>query len=163
MKHRTMIISMMLAILVLLAACAPEERNGAAPAVAQEAVYQNILERIRATGAEVVLDTDVIQPLMPADTRLFRINGELVQLMVFTDEVTRRASETELDLRAGLIPETGTTTVDNLYYWSYEQVVAMYVGENQDVIDAVTAALGEPIMVAQDGTPVEAPLETPVE
>jgi hypothetical protein len=62
-----------------------------------------------------------------------------------------------------LIPETGTTTVDNLYYWSYEQTVAMYVGENQDVIDAVTAALGEPTMVAQDGTPVEAPLETPVD
>jgi hypothetical protein len=163
MKQRTIMISMILAILVLLAAaCTPEEQDGA-PAVQQEDVYQNILERIRATGAEVVLDTDVIQPLVPADTRLFRINGELVQLMVFTDEVTRRASEAELDLRAGLIPETGTTTVDNLYYWSYEQTVAMYVGEKQDVIDAVTAALGEPTMVAQDGTPVEAPLETPVD
>jgi hypothetical protein len=158
MKRRTFAFPFILLILALAAAaCAPAETDGT-PAVQEEAVYQNILEAMRATGAEVVLDTDVIQPLVPADTRLFRVNGELVQLMVFTDEVTRRASETELDLRAGLIPETGTTTIDNLYYWSHEQVVAMYVGENQDVIDTVTAALGQPIEVSQEGVPIDSPM-----
>ena len=160
MQSRSFTISITLMLLVLLAAaCAPAETDGT-PAVQQETVYQDILERMRATGAEVELDTDVIQPLVPADTRLFRVNGELVQLMVFTDEVTRRASETELDLRAGLIPETGAADhTQNLYYWSHEQTVGMYVGENQDVIDTLTAALGEPIMVSQSGEPVDLPQE----
>jgi hypothetical protein len=105
MKRKFYLTASLLAIFVLLlAACAPEETDRGAPAVQQEAAYTNLLDAMRATGAEVELEADVIQPLVPADTRLFRINGELVQLMVFTDEVTRRASETELDLRAGSHP-----------------------------------------------------------
>jgi hypothetical protein len=139
--------------LVLVAACAPDAADRGAPAVTQESVYEGILENMRAAGAVVELEEDVSQPLVPADTRLFRINGELVQIMVFTDEVTRSNVENDMDLRSGLIPETGDPdNPQNLYYWSSGQTVAMYVGNNQEVIDTVTAALGEPITVNQSGS-----------
>jgi hypothetical protein len=139
--------------LLLLAACAPDANDRGAPAVTQESVYEGILENMRAAGADVELEEDVSQPLVPADTRLFRINGELVQIMVFTDEVTRSNAENDMDLRSGLIPETGDPdNPQNLYYWSSGQTVAMYVGNKQEVIDTVTAALGEPVTVNQSGS-----------
>jgi hypothetical protein len=156
---RTFMKAGLIAIAVLvLAACAPGDGDRGAPAVQQEAVFDDILASMRATGTEVVLEEDVTQPLVPADTRLYRVDGELVQIMVFTDEVTRRTAETELDLRAGLIPETGAEVTDILYYWSHEQIVALYVGDNEEVIDTVTAALGEPIFVGQDGPLVDTPV-----
>jgi hypothetical protein len=158
MKLRILLKAGLLATaVVLLAACAPGDGDRGAPAVQQEAVYDDILASMRATGADVVLEEDVSQPLVPGDTRLFRVNGELVQIIVFTDEVTRRTAETELDLRAGLIPETGAEVTDILYYWAHEQTVAMYVGDNEEVIDTVTAALGEPLIAGQDGPLVETP------
>jgi hypothetical protein len=139
--------------LLLLAACAPDAGDRGAPAVTQESVYEGILENMRAAGADVELEEDVTQPLVPADTRLFRVNGELVQIMVFTDEVTRSNVENDMDLRSGLIPETGDPdNPQNLYYWSSGQTVAMYVGTNQAVIDTITAALGEPVTVNQSGS-----------
>jgi hypothetical protein len=151
LTYRTL--GLMALFLVLLAACAPDAADRGAPAVTQESVFEGILENMRAAGADVELEEDVSQPLVPADTRLFRVNGELVQIMVFTDEVTRSNVENDMDLRSGLIPETGDpANPQNLYYWSSGQTVAMYVGANQEVIDTVTAALGEPVTVNQSGS-----------
>jgi hypothetical protein len=162
MKKTTLYLVTLAMFLVMAAACSPAPSPEATPdpqRLEQEADYQTLLEQLRAQGADVELVQEVNQPLIPAITRVVNINGQNVQVMVFTDEQTRITAQDNIDLGAGIIPETGTTGNEQMYYWASGRIVAMYFGEDEQVVAPLTEQLGQPVIVFQQ--PPGSPQLTP--
>jgi hypothetical protein len=154
MKLRKSLIGIVAVLVLVLAACSPEgpaaDPDGGAAVIETE--YQALMVELEAGGAQVEQVGAIEQPTIGADARQVNINGFPVQVFIFPDEQARLSVQQQLAQEPSLIPETGgLSNGSQVWVWGDGRLMVIHVGMNQGVIDPLTDALGEPVLILESG------------
>lgn len=148
MNTRFWLIGSVFVFAILSAGCDGQARTAAAAtptAVSQpDAVtdVDSLMETLRVAGASVEPGDKVEQPFFSVTGQLIKVNGADVQVFVYD---TAEAMETE----ASQVAEDGSSIGTNMLMWMdvphfYKsgRLLALYVGQDQTVIDLLEGVLG---------------------
>ena len=107
--------------------------------------YVEVVDKLRAAGVTVEPGTNVEQPFFEVSGQLIKVNGLDVQVFEFPDEATRENISSLITPEGQPNPTTMVDWVDRPNFWARGQVIVLYVGEDQMLIDLLTQVLGDPI------------------
>jgi hypothetical protein len=153
MKFQKLFIGIAAILVLMLAACARQE-PGITPdgATGLEADYQALLAELQAGGAQVEQVGTIEQPMIGADARQVNVNGFPVQVIVFQDENARLNIQDQLAQQPNLIPETGgLADGEQVLIWGEGRIMVVYAGTNLGVVEPLTDAMGEPVLILESG------------
>jgi hypothetical protein len=152
MRFQKILIGTAAVFILILGACAPRDAgtdlNGAA---VQEADYQALMVELEAGGAQVEQVGTVEQPMLGADARQVNVNGFPVQVIIFPDEDQRLNVQDQLAQQPNLIPETGMAEASQVMVWGEGRLMVIYAGTNPAVVEPLTDAMGEPVLILESG------------
>ena len=102
---------------------------------------QGLVDRLRAKGLRVTPGDKVIQPFFSIEGQVYKVNDADVQVFEFTDVAGAQSSMAQLS------PEGNPTNVviewvGPPHFYQAGRVIALYVGSDRTVIDALTSILG---------------------
>lgn len=109
--------------------------------------YIEVVDKLRAAGATVEPGTTVEQPFFEVSGQVIKVNGLDVQVFEFPDEATRENVSSLITPEGQPNPTTMVDWVDQPNFWARGQVIVLYVGEDQMLIDLLTQVLGDPITI----------------
>lgn len=107
--------------------------------------YVEVVDTLRAAGATVEPGTTVEQPFFEVSGQIIKVNGLDVQVFEFPDEDTRKTVSSLITPEGQPNPTSMVDWVDQPNFWAKGQVIVLYVGEDQMLIDLLTQVLGDPI------------------
>ena len=168
--HRTLALTLAGAFSLIVAACAPlasptpntpspasptprPPTPGATPSPALGGIT-DLITALRAAGATVEEAGVIEQPFFPVTGKLLRVNGADVQAFEFADEATRRAISDAVSTDGN---PTGTATpvwVNQFNIWAKGQLIVLYAGGDQAIIDLISGVMGDPLTVGGNLPPV---------
>jgi hypothetical protein len=153
MKLRAYTIPAFLAVLVLLlAACGPQDAAETPPDPVYEADYQALLVGLEANGAQVEEAGIIQEPIIGTDARQVNVNGFPVQVIVFADEQARLGAQEQLTQQPNMIPETGLAEAGQVLIWGQGNLMAIYTGTDLGVVEPMNDVLGAPLLILESGT-----------
>jgi hypothetical protein len=141
-------------VLLVMSACAPRETGTTPPnnATELEADVQALLVELEAGGAQVEQVGTIEQPMIGADARQINVNGFPVQVIIFQDESARLNIQDQLAQQPNLIPETGgLADGEQVMIWGEGRIMVVYAGTNLGVVEPLTEAMGEPVLILESG------------
>lgn len=169
MKNKTFLIGSVLSIALLATACAgqptvppeivetavdvvntqvpPGAVETAAEAATQvaPAVLQNVeslVQVLQAAGATVEVADQVEQPFFAVPGQILRVNGEEVQVFVYNTAEAMEADATQVAADGGTIGTSSPSWMGPPHFYKLGQLLVVYVGENQDVMNLLSAVFG---------------------
>ena len=107
--------------------------------------YVDLIDQLRAGGATVEPNGEVIQDFFSVDGQAIQLNGADVQVFEYADEAARKAESSLITEDGQPNPTTMVTWLDRPNFWATGRVIVLYLGKDADVMARLTAALGEPI------------------
>lgn len=109
--------------------------------------YVEVVEALRAAGATVEPGPTVEQPFFEVSGQTIKVDGADVQVFEFPDEDTRESVSSLITPEGQPNPTTIVDWVDQPNFWAKGQVIVLYVGKDQSVIDRLSEVLGAPITI----------------
>lgn len=103
-----------------------------------------LIDDLRAGGASVEIADPISQPFFSAGGRILRVNGEDVQTFEFGSEAAAQAEAARVSADGFTIGTTMVSWVATPHFFLAGRVIAVYVGDNQQVIAALRASMGDP-------------------
>jgi len=103
-----------------------------------------LLAALQAAGATVETGNKVEQPFFEVQGTEIKVNGQTVQVFEWADETSRAAVSGTITPQG----QFGTTQVEWVgtpRFWAAGKIIALYVGDDAQVIALLTNAMGAPI------------------
>lgn len=75
------------------------------------------------------------------------MNGSLVQVFEFSDEDTREQASSRITSEGQPYPNIIIEWEDQPYFWAKGQIIVLYVGKDQMVMDRLSQVLGDAITI----------------
>lgn len=103
-----------------------------------------LVSALQAAGATVETGNKIEQPFFEVQGTEVKINGQTAQVFEWADEASRAAVSQTITAQG----QFGTTMIEWTgapHFWAAGKIIALYVGDNAQVIEALTRALGAPI------------------
>jgi hypothetical protein len=115
-----------------------------APPAPQVEDLAALVAALEAAGASVEVRDKIEQPFFEVQGQALTVNGQPVEVFEWADEAGREA------VSGTITPEGqfGTTMVEwtgKPHFWASGKIIALYVGDDAELIDLLTGVLGEPI------------------
>ena len=104
--------------------------------------YVSLIDNLRAADATVNPAGEVSQPFFSVTGQVIEVNGEDVQVFEYSDEA---AAEAEANLVSPDGSAIGTSMVSWIappHFYQAGKLIVLYVGESEDVMDALENVLG---------------------
>lgn len=122
-------------------ASTPSSANPTASPGAEPLDLQSLIDALQAKGLHVTPGNKVIQPFFSIEGRAYKVNGADIQMFEFPEEAGAQSSMAKLN-PDGNPPNTMIDWVGPPHFYQAGRVVALYVGDDQKIMDALTAILG---------------------
>jgi hypothetical protein len=103
-----------------------------------------LVAALQAAGATVETGDTVEQPFFEVQGQQLNVNGQSVEVFEWADEASRAAVSQTITPQG----QFGTTMVEWVstpHFWASGKIIVLYVGDDDEVVDLITAALGAPI------------------
>ena len=107
--------------------------------------YIELVDKLRAAGATVEPNSTVEQPFFEVSGQMIKIDGADVQVFEFPDEATRESVSSLITPEGQPNPTSIVDWVDQPNFWAKGQIIVLYVGKDQSVIERLSQVLGDPI------------------
>ena len=114
-------------------------------------------DALRLAGQSVEVGDPVEQPFFSVPGQVIVVNGEDVQVFEYPDSAAAAAEAAQISPDASSVGTTMVTWVAALHFYAMDRIIALYVGDNQAVVDALTKELGQPIAEGQGMPPLPPP------
>ena len=128
---------------------ADDQSGESVPVLTPEEVSRGTggLDALLATGAQVEVIGEVVsEGIFSVDGTIILVNGERVQVMDFGDAAALEAQAAGISPTGSSIATNGQASmvlwVAPPHFFRTHTAIVLYVGENSDVIDALTSVLG---------------------
>jgi hypothetical protein len=141
-----------LVLLIFLAGCAaqpgtraPDEKQdpltGSLPASAVGS-FDGLINKLNAGGATVESGGPVEQPFFSAPGQILKLNGKDVQVFEYPNEEARLAESSRISKDGGTIGTSMVSWIEPPHFWARGNMIVLYVGQDAQVIETLTAAMG---------------------
>lgn len=104
-------------------------------------------------GGSVQIGGIIQQPFFSPQGKLIRIDGEEIQVYIYSDSDERLIDSGSISSDGTIIGQINITWIEQPYFWAYEDLIVLYMGSNSVLITQISKSLGEPI--AQPDPPEE--------
>ena len=101
-----------------------------------------LVERLRATGAEVTVGEPLSQPFFEVIGQIIHVNDEDIQVFEFADETAAENAASQISPDGSSTGTTMITWVAPPHFYRAGKLIVLYVGENEDVINLLVSTLG---------------------
>jgi hypothetical protein len=111
---------------------------------AELADVSGLIAALEAAGATVETGDKIEQPFFEVQGQILKVNGQSVEVFEWADEASREAVSRTITPQG----QFGTTQVEWVgkpHFWASGKIIALYVGDNAEVVELLTGALGAPI------------------
>jgi hypothetical protein len=105
------------------------------------ATVGGLVKKLRAAGATVKSGEKIEQPFFSAAGQTINVNGETVQVFAYKNAETAEKEAKQISPE-GMPATTMITWVAPPHFFKSGRLIALYVGENRDVIKALENVLG---------------------
>jgi hypothetical protein len=107
--------------------------------------YVELVDKLRAAGAIVEPSGTVEQPFFEVSGQMIKVDDADVQVFEFSDEAARQNVSSLITPEGQPNPTSIVDWVDQPNFWAKGQVIVLYVGKDQTVIERLSQVLGDPI------------------
>jgi hypothetical protein len=122
--------------------------------------YDDLVQALEDDGATVTPGERLEQDFFPVEAQVIDVDGEQVQVFEFTNETDQQEAADLIEANGFIIGNAALDWIGQPNFWAQGNLIVLYVGENQDLIDQLTGLLGEPLTGAEGGgIPAAAVLE----
>lgn len=95
-----------------------------------------LVDVLRAAGAKVEVGSPVDQPFFTVSGRVIKVNGEVVQVLEYMFEAAQVAAA------RGSVGANMVSWIAAPHFFSSDRTLALYVGDDQAVLDVLSGILG---------------------
>ena len=141
MKRSIFLVTSLLMIAMLFAACAPQGETPAESAVVED--LGSLSQALRAAGATVDSTETIQQDFFTVEGRILKVNGADVQVFEYK---SAEAMETEVALVAldgGSVGTSMMMWMATPHFFKSGRVFVLYVGDDAATLDLLKSVLGE--------------------
>ncbi len=120
--------------------------------VAQESEstgFEDLVEALLLAGYAVELGDSIEQPFFSSQGQILLVDGAEVQLFEYVDNETAAAEAALIAPGAGSVGTSMMTWVATPHFYAQENIIALYVGDDDHVIAGLQGALGQPVAEGQ--------------
>lgn len=110
--------------------------------------FESLVEALEALNANLLHAGEIEQPFFPVAGQVLRVNGAVVQVFEFPDTTSRRAVSDTISESGDILGAVTPSWSERPNFWAQGRLIVLYLGEDQDVIDVLSQALGDPITEA---------------
>jgi hypothetical protein len=107
--------------------------------------YNDLVNALRAAGAEVSAAGRIEQPFFPVVGQVIDIDGTSVQVFEFEDQSTRQQVSDTISASGDEIGRFMPGWIDQPNFWASGRLIVLYLGEDQTLIELLSSVLGNPI------------------
>ncbi|MDX1612671.1 MAG: hypothetical protein R3300_00085 [Candidatus Promineifilaceae bacterium] len=143
MYKRLWVLSIILVLMIVLAACDGSAAERATPS--EIGSVAELTDALREAGATVEMAELIDQPFFSVPGQVIQINGSAVQVFEYADGAAREAESTLISADGSSIGTSIVSWIDTPHFWARDQVIALYIGQNEAIIDLLTEILGAPL------------------
>lgn len=114
--------------------------------------FDALIEGLQAVGAEVEIGEGIEQPFLNVSGQIIRVNGVDVQVFEYPD---RAAADADAALIAPDVSTVGTTFVtwvDVPHFYQQDNLIVLYVGQDDSTMVLLENQLGQPIAQGSSGS-----------
>ena len=127
----------------------------------------DLLAALREAGATITEGGAVENPFFQVEAELLTVNGADLQVYEFADEAARQTAQETINATGNIIGSITVDWMEEPHFFGAGRLIALYVGDDQEIIDLLSASLGDPFteggggfMVPEQSPAVEAALNT---
>lgn len=157
MRTKYLLISTLLLLTALLAACggqatptlAPEIQGPVDTAVASTAVQtavvddlNNMMAALQAADVPVELGEPVEQPFFSVQGQTLKVNGQDVQVFVYDTAEAMESEAAQIAADASTIGTSMPTWMDTPHFYKMGRILVLYVGQDQTVLEQLNNIFG---------------------
>ena len=103
---------------------------------------QGFMDALVSAGATVGLEGDIEQPFFSVPGQNITVNGEIVQVLEYLDTVLADAEAAQVSPDGSSVGTSMVSWIGPPHFYRAEQLIVIYVGENQSVIESIETVLG---------------------
>jgi hypothetical protein len=126
-----------------------------------------LIAALRQDGATVEESTTAVEnPFFEVDAQLITVNGAEVQVYQFADEAARQTAQDTVNATGNIIGSISVDWMEEPHFFGAGRLIALYVGDDQAILDLLSGRLGQPFtaggggFMVPDSPAVEAALNT---
>jgi hypothetical protein len=126
-----------------------------------------LITALNEDGATVTEGAPVEDPFFEVEAELLTVNGAEVQVYEFPDEAARQTAQETINATGNIIGSMTVDWMEEPHFFGAGRLIVLYVGDDQAILDLLSARLGEPFteggggfMVPEQSPAVEAALNT---
>lgn len=127
-----------------LASCAVENQPGAQAAGSPDN-FEELVTALRDSGFAVEPMDSIVQPFFEPKAQVIEIDGGQIQIFEFPSEAEARSAADSISADGGSIGTSMVSWVETPHFFSSGKLIALYVGEQVEVIGALQGLLGPQI------------------
>lgn len=105
-----------------------------------------LIDDLEDEGADVQRRGSIEQPFLPVTGQRLLVDNVEVQVFEFEDEATRETFSDQISENSAFLGMANSQLTGNVNVWAQGRLLALYVGEDADVIGLMSDLLGEPIL-----------------
>lgn len=103
-----------------------------------------LIDALRQAGATVEEAEVVEDPFFATDAQFINVNGVQVQVYEFADLATREAAQETVNAVGNIIGSITVDWTEQPNFFGSGRLIALYVGDDQAILDLLSDPLGEP-------------------
>lgn len=135
-------------VTISLTACAGQptgtSTTGSSPASQTNDDPMDVVDALKRSGLRVEAAGEIEQPFWTRKARVFAVEGGDLQLYEFASEEAAKRAASEVSADGGAIGTTSMSWIAPPNFYRRGRVIAIYLGTNSRVRDALAAAMGPP-------------------
>jgi hypothetical protein len=105
----------------------------------------DLVEALRALGLAVEIGDRVPDALFNTDGYFVTVNGETLQVFVYDDAAAREAESSQITPYGQPSSTVIVEWIAPPHFWAQGSLIVWYVGNDGELVNTLTSALGEPI------------------
>lgn len=141
MKRTIFLLTSLLMVAMLFAACAPQEETPAEPAAVED--LGSLGQALRAAGATVEGGDSIEQAFFSVTGQILKVNGADVQVFEYKSPEAMEADASQVAPDGGSIGTSMVMWVEAPHFFKAGRVLVLYVGEDAALLDLLKSVLGE--------------------
>ena len=110
--------------------------------------HVELVDTLRTAGVTVEPGGAIEQPFFAVPGHMLNVNGSLVQVFEFSNRATREQASSRVTSEGQPDPNIVTEWEDQLYFCAKGQIIVLYVGKDQMVINRLSQVPGDAITIS---------------
>ena len=150
MKRGIYLLTSLLVVAMLFAACAPRSQATDVPDAGPTTShggpvedYVSLADALRAAGADVQPGDTVEQPFFSVTGQIIQVNGADVQVFEYESAEALEADASQVAPDGGSVGTSMVTWMATPHFFKSGRVLVLYVGDDTTVYDLLKGVLGE--------------------